>query len=414
MRAVSLFRVSRTGAGVLALGGALLLGAMDAAAQVNPRWAKECKLLQIGDTGNGGATPWEKTGADTSTVNNVIARRSLSVTAKHTYWREAFAEEPRMIHGGRWKDVPPQFSALHLIPTNVKGLSIRISGTESPGAYVSAQKLDRYLKFYSAGLQAPSQNFGFYTGQSIVVEVVVTGPVEPGSHILNDLDPAWAGTKFEVVATQRSKIETPANGVFFDSDGSDGFGPDGGPQCRDVRAYTVKDILTSEGGGGGLPIEAKCTVDAKFQGAGFTLPMGQYSVGDFRSNGSLGKEVPFDVSVHTCAAGAKPKIAFNAQYGLISGVSNVLQLQDHAAGTSAKNLGIIITKQGSEQPLIIGQGGDVGQKYEFDNVPVSGVAANGTAEIKLGARYRRTDQDLQPGVKAGVANSQVNFKIYYD
>lgn len=283
----------------------------------------------------------------------------------------------------------------------------------NPGGYVRPLDSGNFLTTYS-GSTAGTGMGGFTFGDSILVEVVVTGPVAPGSHTVKDLASGWAGTKLEILATQRNQTNTPALGAVMQVGYDEGQPELSHGKCYDVKTYSVRDILTLEGGGGGLPIEAKCTVDAKFQGAGFSLPMGNYSAADFRSDGALSKEVPFEVSVHTCAAGAKPKIGFNAQYGLIPGASNVLQLKDHTVVTSAKNLGIILTRQGSEQPLVIGQGGDVGNKYEFDNLPGAGVAQNAGAEIKLGARYRRTDQQQPPGVQAGIANSQVNFNIYYD
>ena len=375
-------------------------------------YARYCNLIQIGEAGNGGATHWEKTGQDTAVVGNVIAERTVSLLFKAYLGLQDYEDnKPKLIQGARWINAP--YVANHLIPTNVKGLSIRISGSMNPKEYVRPLQYDQYLTIYSRNSYVNTQGY-YHFGGGVVVEVVVTGPVAPGSHIVNDLDPAWSNAKFEVVATQRPEIEAPALGTIMQSNEQDGMSPGLGPQCRSVATYTVKDILTLEGGGGGVPIEAKCTVDARFQGAGFSLPMGDYSVGDFRSDGAVSKEVPFQVSVHTCGAGAKPKIGFNAQYGLIPGVSDVLQLKDHTSVTSAKNLGIILSRQGSDRPLMIGQGGDVGQKYEFDNIPGAGVSENGAAEIKLGARYRRTDQNQQSGVKAGTANSQVNFRIYYD
>ncbi|MFC0254784.1 fimbrial protein [Achromobacter marplatensis] len=416
MRAVSFFLGTRRGMGQLALAGALLVCAMGAAQaqpQIKPYYLNQCSLFQIGETGNGGATPWRKTGQDTATVNNVIAQRTVSInavgkTATEVDERDGLA----LLQGARWSGAPNL--STHLIPTNVDGLSIRISGAMNQGAYVRPLDPGNFLTIYSGSSEARN-SVSFTFGDTVVVEVVVTGPVAPGSHTVSDLASTWKGTRLEILATQRDTRNTPALGAVMQVGREEGKPANSnGNTCYDVKVYTVSDILTLDGGGGGLPVEAKCTVDAKFQGAGFSLPMGNYAAADFRSDGALSKEVPFEVSVHTCAAGAKPKIGFNAQYGLIPGASNVLQLKDHTAVTSAKNLGIILTRQGNDQPLVIGQGSDVGNKYEFDNLPGAGVAQNSGAEIKLGARYRRTDQQQPSGVQAGIANSQVNFNIYYD
>jgi len=380
----SVFRAFGRGASRLAWGGALFFFAM-AAAQAQSTLAyyylEQCKLFQFGEGGHGGSSPWSKTGLDTSTVNNVIATRTLSITltSKYGYVAEIGAN-PNLIVGAL---VKPQREGEFLTLFSTKIITAREKPIGKPESYLN----------------------------SIFVELVVTGPVAPGQHIVNGTDPDWPATDFEVVGVQRTAAESPAMGAPMESSASDGQAPQGGPVCNATAKYSVVDILTF--GGGAPEVEAKCTVDAKFAG-GFSLPMGDYGPGDFRTNGAASKEVPFAVSVHTCGAGAKPKIAFNAQYGLIPG-TNVLQLKNHGEATTAKNLGVILTRQGGDprNPLNIGQGGAVGTRYDFDNIPGGGVSANGSAEINLGARYQRVDR-IQAGVTGGNADSQVNFKIYYD
>jgi len=416
MRDGSVFRPIGRVKSRLALGWALFFcAATGVQAQSTPSyyWANDCKLIQIGETGHGGATQWVKTGLDTGTVGNVIAFRTLTLIFSGAIKLKARAgDNPKLMQGARWTRTPA--IANHLIPTNVEGLAIQISSGGKPGVFVTPRPLDYFLTTYSVNSLATGISSSNHFGGVIVVELVVTGDVPAGSHVVSDIDPTWVGTKFEVVATQRTANNAPALGTVIESNFSDGTNPSLGAKCYDRKTYTVMDILTV--GGGGVPIEKKCTVDAKFTGAGFSLPMGSYSSSDFPSNGSVGKEVPFEISVHTCGAGSKPKIAFNAQYGLIStAIGSVLQLKDHTAAGSAKNLGVILTRQGdsSSKSLNIGQGGSVGKKYDFDDVPAAGVTENGGVEIKLGARYLRVDQS-QPGVTGGAADSQVNFKIYYD
>lgn len=412
----SVFRAFGRGASRLAWGGALFFFAM-AAAQAQSTLAyyylEQCKLFQFGEGGHGGSSPWSKTGLDTSTVNNVIATRTLSITltSKYGYVAEIGAN-PNLIVGARWAGAP--YFATATIPTNVKGLGIRISSALNVGALVKPQREGEFLTLFSTKIitarEKPIGKPETYLN-SIFAELVVTGPVAPGQHIVNGIDPDWPAIDFEVVGVQRTAAESPTMGAPMESSASDGQAPQGRPVCNATAKYSVVDILTF--GGGAPEVEAKCTVDAKFAG-GFSLPMGDYGPGDFRTNGAASKEVPFAVSVHTCGAGAKPKIAFNAQYGLIPG-TNVLQLKNHGEATTAKNLGVILTRQGGDprNPLNIGQGGAVGTRYDFDNIPGGGVSANGSAEINLGARYQRVDQ-IQAGVTGGNADSQVNFKIYYD
>ncbi|MFY0479412.1 fimbrial protein [Achromobacter marplatensis] len=416
MQNVSFFKALRREGSRLALGAALFFCAM-AAAQAQTALAyyylEQCKLFQFGAGGHGGSSPWSKTGLDTSTVNNVIATRTLSITITSEYSSvAAIGANPNLIVGARWAGAP--YNATPVIPTNVKGLGIRVSSALNMGEPVKPQGAGKFLTLFSTKIitahERPIGKPELYLN-SLFAELVVTGPVAPGQHVVSGIDPDWPAIDFEVVGVQRTAAQSPAMGAPMESSAADGKSPDGRRICNTTAKYSVVDILTF--GGGAPQIEAKCTVDAKFAG-GFSLPMGEYGSGDFRTNGAVSREVPFEVSVHTCGAGAKPKIAFNAQYGLIPG-TNVLQLKDQGEGTTAKNLGVILTRQGGDprNPLSIGQGGAVGKKYDFDDIPGGGVTANGAAEIKLGARYQRVDQ-IQSGVTGGSADSQVNFKIYYD
>jgi len=320
-----------------------------------------------------------------------------------------------MIIGARWAGAP--VFAGSLIPSNVKGLGIRV---RKDAAVVKAEFNDDFLALYSSRIRTaippnkPKPKREQF-GDAIEVELVVTGDVAPGKHTVTGVDPKWNRTAFEVVTLQRPARLTPAVGSRFVAPLDDGGVPPAGMnQCYQRLEYDVSDMLTLEGGG--PVIEATCTVDAKFTGAGFTLPMTTHRVNEFPNDGDVGRQVPFSVSVNSCAAGAKPRIAFNAQYGLVPGASgSVLQLKDAGHVGVAKNLGIILTRAGQSSALSIGDGpGAVGTKYDFDNIPASGVAANAMAEIALEARYKRVDQSGVRGVQPGAAISQVNFKIFYD
>lgn len=398
--------------------GAVLIAASVGAAQAQPRdyYLRTCSLFQFSASPVGGATPWVKTGLDTSTVDNVIATRTLSLSSEGTFVRrDDTGAKPKMLIGGRWSGGPPYAGAL--VPTNVKGLGIRV---KKGSAVVKAERMDDFLTLYTARITSSLPplvvvgNKEQY-GTSIEIELVVIGDVAPGTHTVTGLDPGWSSTVFEAVTLQRPEALAPDVGAHLVAPLDDGpVPPGGGVQCYQRLEYDVSDMLTLEGGG--PVIEATCTVDAKFTGAGFTLPMTTHRVSDFPNDGDVGRQVPFSVSVNSCAAGAKPRIAFNAQYGLVPGASgSVLQLKDAGHLGVAKNLGIILTRAGQSSALSIGDGpGTVGTRYDFDNIPASGVAANAMAEIALEARYKRVDQSGVRGVQPGAAISQVNFKIFYD
>ncbi|CAB3624943.1 fimbrial protein [Achromobacter pestifer] len=422
MRAVSIIRRIGRGDWRLTLGGALLLcAAGQTQAQTHYYYSNECSLFQFQNSPVGGSTPWEKTGLGTSTINNVVASRTLTLSglAKFRKVDVNNATKPKMVIGGRWVGAP--YTANNLIPTNIEGLSIRVSSGRNSAAVVKPQSFDSFTAIYvkdTATSRPPlsvidqTENYG----DTIKVELIVTGQVPPGTHTVNGLKPSWGDTWFEAVMVQRPEANSPAMGAIMESPQSDGWSPGDLPvQCNNRARYVVADMLTL--GGGGPVIESKCTVDAKFTGAGFSLQMEGHKVADFPRNGDVSREIPFAISVNSCDQGAWPRIAFNAQYGLVPGADNVLQLKNSTASGSAKNLGVVLTRQGGNpaNPLDIGQGGAVGKKYDFDNIPAEGVGANATAEIKLGARYKRVDQTMPDvGVKPGVADSQVNFKIYYD
>lgn len=417
MKSVSMLpRLGRHGR-QLGLGAVLIAASIGAAqAQTRDYYLRSCSLFQFSSSPVGGATPWVKTGLDTSTVDNVIATRTLSLSSEGAFVRQDdTGAKPVMLIGGRWAGGPP--SAGSLIPTNVKGLGIRVKkGT----AVVKAERMDDFLTLYTARIMStrpPLEIVGRKEqfGTSIEIELVVIGDVAPGKHTVTGLDPGWSSTVFEAVTLQRPEASAPGVGSHLVAPLDDGPVPPGGTvQCYQRLEFDVSDMLTLDGGG--PVVEATCTVDAKFTGTGFTLPMSTHHVREFPSDGDVGRAVPFSVSVNRCVAGAKPRIAFNAQYGLVPGTpGNVLQLKDAGQSGTAKNLGIILTRAGQSSALSIGDGpGTVGTEYGFDNIPGSGVAANAMAEIALEARYKRVDQSGARGVEAGAANSQVNFKIFYD
>ncbi|KGD87783.1 hypothetical protein JL37_24695 [Achromobacter sp. RTa] len=388
-----------------ALAGAVLaacLAVPGAESYAAPRTAGECKVQKFaeGVSGSSGWNPPQVGNVGSGVpVGTVLATRQLTIYSSFTY-KDKTTPMVYVAHGAYWRGVPNDLPAI--VPTNVPGVGLRVK----PGGRQELKFENAIRAYASLGLDFPDAGKRDSFGSGIVVELIVTGTVPSGSHQVTDQDPSFPAARMHIRMAQMR----PQPAAGDDITRVDGKIPGSGATCLDDAWFDVKELITI---GGATPplVTAVCEVDARYLGFGHEVPMGKVAADDFPSPGSRAGAARFSISLSHCAAEAKPRLAFYA--GGPGRVPGMQALRLDPQPGYARNLGIVLTRQGDAAPLVIGAGAADLTFYSFPGLPI---APGATANFDLEAHYQRTDHDTpgQPGVTPGPANSSARFQVRYD
>lgn len=392
----------------LLIAAAMLAGPGLAEAQVVDYYANGCKISKPSEGGPSNITPW--TAQDSpATIGNVIAFRTLGLSAHYRYGSRVPAPHKAwLLYGARWNSTAGTGT---VFPTDVDGISVRITVIEN--SLVIATRPDgESTLLLSDVIQGPPPEVGqagFNRDVTLKVELIVTGKVATGEHKITGFAKSHQGTTLEGWVSQIQPSPPPVGAVINISQYPGTYIYN---KCNAKKDLDWRDVFYVNNEPP-PPVKVTCTVDSQFGGDGHRVSMGTFRAGDFPKDGSMTPPAPFRVSVNQCVKGAKPRISFNARYGVIQG-SGFQALKLEPLQKAAQNLGIVIVRQGDpDKPLSIGEGMSVGNAYMFDDIPPDGVAEGSAAGIDLAARYMRIDQ-VAAGVTPGPADSQLNFRIVYD
>jgi len=385
-----------------ALAGAILaacLAAPGAESYAVPRTAGECEVQKFAE-GISGSTAWDppqvgNVGSGVP-VGTVLATRWLTISSGFRY-QDKTMPMAYLAHGAYWRGVPYDLPAI--VPTNVPGVGLRVRP-----AGRQELKFENAIRAYaSLGLDHADagQKNGF--ASSIMVELVVTGTVPSGSHQVTDQDPNFPAARMHIRMAQMRPQPAAGDDIAH----VDGKIPGSGATCLDDAWFDVKELISI----GATPpqVTAVCEVDARYLGFGHEVPMGKVTADDFPSPGSRAGAARFSISLSNCAAEAKPRLAFYA--GGPGRVPGMQALRLDPQPGYARNLGIVLTRQGDAAPLAIGAGAADLTFYSFPGQPI---APGATANFDLEAHYQRTDHDRPGGVTPGPANSSARFQVRYD
>lgn len=391
----------RVGA-MLAVGLAMLGGEANAAA---PWSAKECRILKFSE-GAAGGTSWKPPQVGNLgsglPLGTVLASRTVTISSQFRY-AQPIGGDPHVVNGARWIGMGGRTPTI--IPTNVPGLGVRLKAGTAQLELQFGAAIPAYASGALLNEKDPNKVDGFTSAMEM--ELVVIGEVPAGQHLVTGASSDYAATRLEVKMTQMAPA--PAMGVDIAS--ATGVLPGSGAQCLDSAVFDVSELILV---GGVQPpvVTAVCNVDARYLGYGREVAMGRVVADDFPRVGSRAGTAAFSISLSDCAANAKPKVAFYAGGpGRVPGVPYALRV-DTLPGY-ARNLGIVLTRQGDTTPLAIGSGVADLTFYAFPGTPMGKGA---TANMDLEAHYQRTDHDspAAPGVTPGPANSVVRFQLRYD
>ncbi|MCW0205643.1 fimbrial protein [Achromobacter veterisilvae] len=366
------------------------------------RAAKDCVVQKFSEgvgTGTGWNPPQVGNIGSGVPVGTVLATRGLSISSQFNYTRNLEVDS-HVVHGAHWNGMG--WSGISIVPTNVPGVGLRVK----PAGASWALKLEREIRAYASralewsGEENPLDAFP----SGLTVELVVTGTIPSGIYQVTGPDPDFSAARMTIKMVQMAS--QPASGADISLES----GKLSAVVCNSEAWFTVEELITI---GGVTPplVTAVCNVDARYVGYGREVTMGRVAVGDFPRPGARAGTVPFSISLSDCAAGAKPKLALYAGVqGLVPGVP---ALRVDSAFGYARNVGIVLTRQGETTPLAIGAGAGDLNFYPFSSRPA---VQGATANFDLEAHYQRTDHDtpVAPGVRPGRANSSVRFQVRYD
>lgn len=384
---------------------AICLAAPSAEAAAVRRPVEDCVVQKLGE-GVTTSGPWNpsQVGNIGSGVpeGTVLAQRTLAISSQFRYSREQTNSDAHLVHGGYWSG--PPLTGNSIVPTNVPGIGVRVKlgnvwelKFESPAV--------RAYRSLSLETESTWPQLDVFPSH-VIVELVVTGTVPSGTHLVTGQDPSFPASRMWIRAVQMDS-QPPIGANIANETGKLQHSS---VVCRADAWFSIEELITI---GGAQPplVTAVCNVDARYVGSGREVAMGRVAAGDFPLPGARAGTVPFSISLSDCAAGAKPKLALYAgAQGRVPGVP-ALRV-DSGAGT-ARNLGIVLTRQGETTPLAIGAGAGDLIFYPFSGQPA---VQGATANFDLEAHYQRTDHDTPatPGVSPGQANSSVRFQVRYD
>ncbi|CAB3895347.1 fimbrial protein [Achromobacter denitrificans] len=366
------------------------------------RPVQDCKVQRLAEGVTAGG-PWNppqvgNIGAGVP-VGTVLARRAIAISSQYRYSRDVTGPGAHQVHGGYWSG--PPVTGNSIVPTNVPGIGVRVKlGDAWELKFESAAVRAYRTRSLETQLEYPQLD----TMEShVIVELVVTGTVPSGAHQVTGQDPNFPASKMWIRAVQMAS--QPAIGA--DIANETGQLPSSGAVCRSDAWFSIDELITV----GTQPplVTAVCNVDARYVGYGREVVMGLVGLGSFPRPGARAGAVPFSISLSDCAAGARPKLALYA--GAQGRVPGVPALKVDPGG--ARNVGIVLTRQGETTPLAIGAGAGDLTFYPFSGSPA---VQGATADFNLEAHYQRTDHDTpgRPGVRPGPANSSVRFQVRYD
>ncbi|SSW63863.1 hypothetical protein AVE30378_00756 [Achromobacter veterisilvae] len=366
---------------------------------------QDCVVQKLGEGATTGS-PWNppQVGNIGSSVpeGTVLATRTLSISSQYRY-ADNVQVDSHVVHGAYWSGMP-WLSGISIVPTNVPGVGLRV---KPAGAWELKFEPREIRAYASRALEGPAQGGSLDAFASgITVELVVTGTIPSGVYEVTGPDSNSSAARMTIKMVQTAS--QPASGVDISLES--GVLPTSGAVCRNEAWFSVAELITI---GGVTPplVTAVCNVDARYVGYGREVTMGRVAVGDFPRPGARAGTVPFSISLSDCAAGAKPKLALYAGVqGLVPGVP---ALRVDSAFGYARNVGIVLTRQGETTPLVIGAGAGDLNFYPFSSRPA---VQGATVNFDLEAHYQRTDHDtpVAPGVRPGRANSSVRFQVRYD
>ncbi|MCY1213686.1 hypothetical protein D9M72_257090 [compost metagenome] len=362
---------------------------------------KDCVVQKFAE-GTTSGLPWNppQVGNIGSGVpeGTVLATRTLAISSQFRYARTVEVDS-HVVHGAYWNGMP--WLGISLVPTNVPGVGLRVK----PAGAWELKFAPGIRAYASRALEPPAEGGnldGF--GSGITVELVVTGTIPSGTHVVTGAHPSFSAARMTIKMVQMASQPDSGADISLES------GALSTAVCSSEAWFTVEELITV---GGVTPplVTAVCNVDARYVGYGREVAMGRVTTADFPFAGARAGTVPFSISLSDCAAGAKPKLAFYAGVqGLVPGVP---ALRVDSVGAYARNVGIVLTRRGETTPLSIGAGAGDLTFYPFSSQPA---AQGATANFDLEAHYQRTGHDTpaQPSVRSGRANSSVRFQVRYD